>query len=268
MNKSYFVSLVVLLFFCMHVQGQEKSILSAYYTLEENGQAPEDWYRYMLDIGENTSCFSDYYAYENKLMNDSICKARGIKPDADSYTIYIWQKGFHTRFSQLHVLKNTKDASLILADKVIGQANSKFYYEEPLSDYGWEMLGGDTIIGGYACQKAQMYYRGHTWMAWYAPEIAISDGPWKLCGLPGLIMDAYDSEGEFHFVLTALQSNTQRDVSFSTKKWKKTTAEKLYKMYLQKQKSEMAGLARAMDGMVAGGKMEAPPYHYLERFDK
>jgi len=39
-------------------------------------------------------------------------------------------------------------------------------------------------------------------------------------------------------------------------------------MYLQKQKSEMAGLARAVDGMPTGGKMNVPPYHYLERFEK
>ncbi len=272
MNKSYFVSLVVLLFFCMHVQGQEKSIFSVYYTLQENGHDTINWYRYMLDIGETTSYYHDLYEYENRMLDDSICRSKGITPNPNSYSAHMLlspeRKRFHPHYSRFHVLKNLNSGSITVADEVRFQGSQKFFYQESTPEYGWEMLDGDTIIGGYACQKARMNYRGHKWTAWYAPEIAVSDGPWKLCGLPGLILEAMDAEGDFRFVFDALENHTNRDVAFSSKGWKKTTAEKLYKMYLQKQKSEMAGLARAVDGMPTGGKMNVPPYHYLERFEK
>ena len=141
---------------CLFVQAQDKTVLSAYYTLQEKGQNEHDWYHYVLDISETASHFQDQYEYENKLMNDSICKARGIQPHPESYTFYILQKGFHPRYSRLHVLKNAQAASLILADGVVSQGVTKLYYEEPMPEYDWEMLNGDTIIGGYACQKARM----------------------------------------------------------------------------------------------------------------
>ena len=75
----------------------------------------------------------------------------------------------------LHVLKNLPDVgSVTVTDMILGLGDdSYFYYEEPMPEYNWEMLDSDTIIGGYDCQKARMFYRGHTWTAWYAPEIAI-----------------------------------------------------------------------------------------------
>ena len=143
-----------------------------------------------------------------------------------------------------------------------------YKYEEELPQFDWQLEEGDTTLLGYTCHFASCQFRGRTWRAAYALDIPISEGPWKLCGLPGLILEAMDAEGDFRFVFDALENHTNRDVAFSSKGWKKTTAEKLYKMYLQKQKSEMAGLARAVDGMPTGGKMNVPPYHYLERFEK
>ena len=35
--------------------------------------------------------------------------------------------------------------------------------------------------------------------AYFAEDIPVSYGPWKLQGLPGLILEAYDSEGRIHF---------------------------------------------------------------------
>ena len=44
-------------------------------------------------------------------------------------------------------------------------------------------------------------FRGRRWTAWFAPDISISDGPWKFSGLPGLIMEAYDTENHYRFFI-------------------------------------------------------------------
>ena len=42
-------------------------------------------------------------------------------------------------------------------------------------------------------------FKGRKWTVWYSAEIPISDGPWKINGLPGLILDAVDSDSLYHF---------------------------------------------------------------------
>lgn len=63
----------------------------------------------------------------------------------------------------------------------------------------WELQPDTLTIGGWLCHKAVATVGGRVWEAWYAPQIPISDGPWLLWGLPGLIVFAKDSKGYFKF---------------------------------------------------------------------
>ena len=54
----------------------------------------------------------------------------------------------------------------------------------------WVISEEVKTIAGYQCIKATTSFRGVDWIVWFAPEIALPYGPWKLHGLPGLIMNA------------------------------------------------------------------------------
>jgi GLPGLI family protein len=69
------------------------------------------------------------------------------------------------------------------------------------------MIEGDTIIMGYNCKKAQTQFRGREWLVWYTMDIPISEGPWKLCGLPGMILQAEDRKGLFTFCCIGIKSH-------------------------------------------------------------
>ena len=73
------------------------------------------------------------------------------------------------------------------------------YYEEEYEVPQWELLSDTMSIAGYHCQAAVTKYRGREWKVFYAPDIAVNAGPWKLSGLPGLILSAADSTGDFSF---------------------------------------------------------------------
>lgn len=45
----------------------------------------------------------------------------------------------------------------------------------------------------------QFNFRGRTWTAWYAEQIPIDAGPWKLHGLPGLILKSTDNSATHDF---------------------------------------------------------------------
>lgn len=70
----------------------------------------------------------------------------------------------------------------------------------------WEIRPVQDTILSYACTRADIHYAGRDYTAWYAPEIPIPDGPWKLQGLPGLILKAEDKEGFFLFEAIGLET--------------------------------------------------------------
>lgn len=69
-------------------------------------------------------------------------------------------------------------------------------YAAPL----WQPVpDSSTVILGYRCSLATATYKGRTWYAWYAEDIPFDAGPWKLGGLPGLILRAYDAPRHYVF---------------------------------------------------------------------
>jgi hypothetical protein len=72
-------------------------------------------------------------------------------------------------------------------------------YKESIEKPQW-IIGSDTIrILSYLCRKAVCQFYGRIWTAWFAPNIPINAGPWKLSGLPGLILKASDNRNHYVF---------------------------------------------------------------------
>ena len=75
------------------------------------------------------------------------------------------------------------------------------YEETP--DIAWTLTDDTLTVSGYLCQQATVTFRGVEWHVWYTEEIPSSAGPWRLRGLPGLIVKA---ESEVHtFCLAKLR---------------------------------------------------------------
>lgn len=79
----------------------------------------------------------------------------------------------------------------------ISSENFKLEYSQPLS---WKILSEKSIIEGIKVQKATANVMGRSWIAWFAEEIQIQDGPYRFSGLPGLILKLEDSKGDHVFV--------------------------------------------------------------------
>lgn len=70
----------------------------------------------------------------------------------------------------------------------------------------WNLRDSTQIINGHQCKLATGRFRGRNYIAWYDPQLKTKAiGPWKLHGLPGLIVYAYDEENYISFKLVKHQ---------------------------------------------------------------
>lgn len=131
--------------------------------------------------------------------------------------------------------------------------SENWQYEEDWEKPEWVISEEETKeIIGFQCFKATTDYRGRQWNAWFTPEIPIQDGPWKLCGLPGLILEANDNQNEYHFIANGLKQNGVADVGFLCYKEKsgvrKVTRDKFFNSWWKYVNSNYASKMAAMHG--------------------
>ena len=77
----------------------------------------------------------------------------------------------------------------------------RYLSKEPLAKVDWTLTEDTLTISGLPCHRATGKLYGKQWTVWYTEEMPSSAGPWKLRGLPGLIVKAEDSEGIHCFEL-------------------------------------------------------------------
>ena len=68
---------------------------------------------------------------------------------------------------------------------------------EETPDIAWALTDDTLTVSGYLCQQATATHRGVEWHVWYTEEIPSSAGPWRLRGLPGLIVKAENDAHTF-----------------------------------------------------------------------
>lgn len=128
-----------------------------------------------------------------------------------------------------NVYKDFKTQKMFFRGKI---GFEKVATSEPIPDFQWEMLEGDSIVCDYHCQKARTTFRGRTWVVWYSLDLPYNDGPWKLSGLPGLILKATDMKGDFSFSAYKIEKEQEKKNSFSTKGMAMMTPQKYTQKFL------------------------------------
>ena len=97
----------------------------------------------------------------------------------------------------------------------------------------WKIEKEFVKINNMNCQKAVTNYKGRIWEAWFSKDYPVSDGPYKFSGLPGLVVNIKDSEGQHIFNLIQIKKmKTLFDrVPANSKKMSENEYKKLMKNY-------------------------------------
>ena len=69
----------------------------------------------------------------------------------------------------------------------------------------WTISSDTATFGGLHCQKATSHFKGRDYIVWFCPDLPVHAGPWKLNGLPGVIVDAHDTKNEVVFTFDGVE---------------------------------------------------------------
>jgi len=160
-----------------------------------------------LLIGDKVSYFysATYRAYEEEL-----------RKSVDANNIAIPTSTSARGSISMDFYRNYPTGKSTYLDKVIRE---KFRIIEPLEQPQWDIIADSTKqILDYHCQMARCSFKGRTWTAWFTTDIPLDNGPWKLCGLPGLILRAYDSKQQYIFDCVGMkQAKEGENITYDTK---------------------------------------------------
>lgn len=141
------------------------------------------------------------------------------------------------------------------------QYNCRYEESYPLQE--WTIRTDTLTVCGHLCQKAVCSYRGRQWIAWFSAAVPVSDGPWKLGGLPGLILKAYDSDELYTFECIGLEQGAFPLVKWDYSRFKARSREKVLK--LQKGINEdYFKMTKAVDIKTGKPVSKFTPYEPLE----
>ena len=125
------------------------------------------------------------------------------------------------------ILKDNRTNKLYFT-KQIPKMQDRFYYTQDKELFNWSISEETKLIKGYKVQKATCSFAGRDYIAWFSPEIPIAEGPYKFNGLPGLILEIYDTDKDYVFDFIGLKKLSPK-VSFkiNLKQYVKTTQDDL-----------------------------------------
>ena len=153
----------------------------------------------VLDIGNTSSCFYGRWQRKRDAILDSVITAGGDYNQAMSLMMnYPIARQFYSIYNNYPSI-----GKCTVTDQLI----KRFYYEEDIETIDWTILEKDTTVLNYICKMAVCDYRNHKWTVCYTPELPVGWGPWKLHGLPGLILSAWDDTGIFSFEGIEIRKN-------------------------------------------------------------
>ena len=178
----------------------------------------------MLEIGQKVSKCYSYTFY----LRDSILTA-DYKAGASQETITQHARAYGNGNISYQIFKNYPMKKVTTIDR-LGTTN--ILCEEANERPEWTLHPDTMTILSYPCQKATCRFKGRDYTAWYTMDVPVSDGPWKLHGLPGLIIKAEDSRGHYVFTCTGLEQHRGvQPISIHTKGREKLSRKELDKMY-------------------------------------
>jgi len=162
------------------------------------------------------------------------------------------------------VFKNYPQGKETVAD-VASMLIGNFIYEEDLPVSDWKLTDEKQTILSYSCRKATVSFRGRDFIAWFAPDIPLPNGPWKLGGLPGLILKLSDTKNNFVFECTGIEHLKNKEpIKFYKLEYAKLNRNDLNKLYERFHDNFVTYIRSALGSQYKDDLVVKVPYNPIE----
>ena len=167
------------------------------------------------------------------------------------------------------ILKSWPEVNVLFHRERIG-LDGYFIYTENKPDFGWKIDFNQTKeIAGYTCHAAKGSYAGRDYQAWFTTDIPISDGPWKFCGLPGLILEVSSLDEEYIYTCMSIRNAEGPLYVLGMDSNLKTTRERFLKAKKKYKVNPAAALAAMADKIQSNVNLKNRadvPYNPQEKY--
>ena len=154
--------------------------------------------RMVLLIGKTMSYFGSFKQYQREHLEFPKCK----EGDVMAWMNTAEEMKYRFRW-QYKVYKNYPQGNLTYIDHIF--LGNSIQYQEDLKVLQWEIFDDTLSVENYLCHKAVCHYGGRKWEAWFTEELPFDDGPYKFCGLHGLILKVADARGDYNFEFLSIE---------------------------------------------------------------
>jgi GLPGLI family protein len=161
----------------------------------------------VLYVGKSAGAYWSYDMIEaNEQFKKAYAAAVAASPDGHPM-INRMNRGSQTQYFQY-----PNEQKMLVKDNLFFNT---YVIENPLPVIDWKISSDTATFGGLHCQKATCHFKGRDYIAWFSPDLPVRVGPWKLIGLPGVIVDAHDVKNEVVFKFDGIEKTVLKPIELS-----------------------------------------------------
>jgi|GEM_PF-1679690 len=213
--KKYFLTFLIALQ-CLALKAQEKTVLNIRYDFSYKRDLADTANPYKAEMILSTGTLNSRYTTPDLFNRNSAAAIKQRKQQEEKVTASGGGGAAVAVGGPMLIISNA--GTLINEEIFINKSNStlqtaarigfkNYHFSIPLPAINWKLSTDTKMILGYNCQKAVGDFGGRAFEAWFSPELPYAFGPWKLNGLPGLILAANDSKNELSFLAREITKN-------------------------------------------------------------
>lgn len=159
-------------------------------------------YDFYLNLGQNHHYNSSLYVGQGELffkwgnLEEEVKIEQGEDPNKFAMTTF--------KTDSIGTYNYTNHSKDSIYSRFLWLENKVYQLKEKKTKIDWQILDETKKIGDFTCQKAKAKFRGRNYYAWFTTELPFNASPWKLHGLPGVVLKASDEDNKIQFIFKSI----------------------------------------------------------------